>query len=141
MWKSSSPMRRPVATAWFIGSVLLAFVHGQQPVFRSSVSHIEVDAFVTDSRGAFVKDLPRDDFEILEDGRPQIVTTFSVMDLPVVAPSRSSTGVLESDVTTNARTDEGRLWVMLLDGTGNDYNDMRALKVARQFIDEGFGPN
>jgi hypothetical protein len=52
--------------------------------FRSSISHIEVDAFVTDARGAFVRDLTRDDFEIFEDGRPRIVNTFSFVDLPMV---------------------------------------------------------
>lgn len=125
-------------------AVLLALVHGQQPVFRSSVGHIEVDAFVTDAHGAFVKDLTSGDFEILEDGRPQVVSTFSFVDLPVVAAlPRSNIKPLESDVTTNARSDEGRLWVMLLDGSGSGstVNGLRVLNVARQFIEEAFGPN
>lgn len=124
-------------------SVLLALVHGQQPVFRSSVNHIEVDAYVTDTRGTPVNGLTKDDFEIIEDGRPQIVTTFSFVDLPIVAPrsARSRIGVIESDVATNAQSDQGRLWVMLLDGSGGTVGGLRALKVARQFIEEAFGPN
>ena len=132
-------MGRLLAAGSLIASVPLAFVHGQEPVFRSSVSHIEVDAYVTDARGAFIRDLTKDDFEILEEGRPQILRTFSFVDLPVVPPERSSSG--ESDVTTNAGSEEGRLWVMLLDGSGNPIARARALRVARQFIEEAFGPN
>src|SRR5262245_6960049 len=138
------PMSRPLVASSLMVSVLLAFVHVQRPVFRSSLSHIEVDAFVTDAHGASVKDLTSGDFEILEDGRPQVVSTFSFVDLPVVAPSpRSNIKPLESDVTTNARSDEGRLWVMLLDGSGSgsSVNGLRVLTVARQFIEEAFGPN
>jgi VWFA-related protein len=135
-------MRGQVAAGSLIASVLLTFVHGQQPVFRSSVSHIEVDAYVTDARGAFVKDLTKDDFEVFEDGRPQVLNTFSIVDLPIVAPPpRSNIKPLESDVTTNAGSDEGRLWVMLLDGAGSTVNALRKLRVARQFIEEAFGPN
>ena len=121
--------------------MLLVFVHAQQPVFRSSASHIEVDAFVTDIRGAFVKDLTKDDFEIFEDGRPQVVSSFSFVELPVVIPARSRSGAIESDVTTNAQSDEGRLWVMLLDGAGSTVSALKSLTAARQFIEEAFGPN
>ena len=42
-----------------------------QPVFRSGVQVVEVDARVFGTDGRFVADLTRDDFEILEDGAPQ----------------------------------------------------------------------
>jgi VWFA-related protein len=38
---------------------------------------VEVEAVVTDSRGNPAADLARDDFEVLEDGRPQPITHFS----------------------------------------------------------------
>jgi VWFA-related protein len=47
-----------------------------EPV-RISVTLVQVDAVVTDSKGHQVTDLKPEDFEILEDGRPQRITNFS----------------------------------------------------------------
>ena len=44
------------------------------PTFRVEVNYVEVDAIVTDAQGNAVTDLTLDDFEVLEDGRPQKVT-------------------------------------------------------------------
>ena len=135
-------MKSLLATVSLIAFLLLALVHSQQPTFRSSTTYVEVDAYVSNGRGEFVKDLNMDDFEILEDGRLQTISTYSFVDLPIFSPPlRSSIRSLESDVTTNARSDEGRLWVMLLDGASGEVPALRALNVARQFIEEAFGPN
>ena len=57
---------------------------GQPPVtFRAEVNYVEVDARVVDQKGAFVPGLTASDFEVLEDGKPQEVTVFSVVNLPV----------------------------------------------------------
>ena len=58
---------------------------GQQPAvtFRTETNFVEVHAIVTDQKGAFVKDLTRDDFEIYEDGRLQAPTVFSLVDVPL----------------------------------------------------------
>jgi len=63
-----------------------ASLGGQQPgqsvtprpdaVFRSGVELILVDVVVRDRRGAIVSGLTADDFELLEDGRPQQVRSF-----------------------------------------------------------------
>lgn len=57
---------------------LMVPVLAQQPTFRSSVDFVELDVFVTDGRGEFVKDLTAADFEILDDDQPQAVSTFSL---------------------------------------------------------------
>ena len=44
---------------------------------------MEVGAVVTDEQGRFVSTLGKDDFQILEDGRPQKVAGFSLVNLPV----------------------------------------------------------
>jgi len=49
----------------------------QGPTFRVEVSYVEIDAVVTDAEGKFVRGLTKDDFEILEDGKPQSVTAFA----------------------------------------------------------------
>jgi hypothetical protein len=51
-----------------------------QPIFRLSVSLVQLDAVVTDKRGQHVTTLGRDDFEVYQDGRPQPVVAVSYVD-------------------------------------------------------------
>lgn len=55
-----------------------------QGVIRITVNLVQVDAVVTDSKGHQVTNLRPEDFEILEDGRPQTITNFSY--IAVAAP-------------------------------------------------------
>jgi VWFA-related protein len=48
-----------------------------RPVIRVTVDLVQVDAVVTDSQGHRVTDLKPEDFQILEDGKPQKITHFS----------------------------------------------------------------
>ncbi len=52
-------------------------------IFRSGVDLVQVTATVRDGDGRLVGDLVRDDFEILEDGRPQPITQFDRGRVPV----------------------------------------------------------
>jgi VWFA-related protein len=47
------------------------------PVIRVTVDLVQVDAVVTDAKGRHVTGLKPEDFEILEDGKPQKITHFS----------------------------------------------------------------
>jgi VWFA-related protein len=47
------------------------------PVFRSTVNLILVDVVVRDRKGAIVTGLASDDFQLLEDGKPQQIVTFA----------------------------------------------------------------
>jgi Ca-activated chloride channel homolog len=51
--------------------------------FRSGVNLVEVYASVTDAAGQPVRNLTRDDFEILEGGEPQVLSTFTAGDVPL----------------------------------------------------------
>jgi Ca-activated chloride channel family protein len=51
--------------------------------FSSQVNLVEVYATVTDSAGHVVPDLSRDDFEVLEDGERQAVSTFTAGEFPL----------------------------------------------------------
>ena len=46
-----------------------------QPTFRADASYVRIDVYPT-ADGVPVTDLSRDDFEVLEDNRPQTVTAF-----------------------------------------------------------------
>jgi VWFA-related protein len=60
-----------------------------QGVIRITVNLVQVDAVVTDSKRRQVTNLKPEDFEILEDGRPQTITNFSY--ISVAAPTRGET--------------------------------------------------
>ena len=111
----------------------------ERPTFRSGVQYIEVDVRVTDKDGRPVRDLTADDFTLLEDGKPQPITTFSFIDLPIETREsrKAAVGTVESDVQTN--TDEGRMYVMLIGR--NRANPLRARLVARRFVEEAVAPN
>jgi len=49
----------------------------QQPTFRGGVRAVPVYATVTNSTGGFVLNLTKDDFEILDNGKPQTITEFT----------------------------------------------------------------
>src|SRR5262245_30439745 len=88
--------------------------NSQTPTFRLQVEYVEVDARVTDSKGNFVRDLTRDDFQILEDGKPQPLAAFSLVDIPSSQPVASSASI-EPDVQSNEHRFDGRVYVMILD--------------------------
>jgi len=48
----------------------------QPPVFRSGVQTVSLFATVTDATGRLIPDLTKDDFEILDNNKPQTVTLF-----------------------------------------------------------------
>ena len=56
------------------------------PILRITVTLVQVDAVVTDSRGKRVTGLAADDFELLQDGVPQKITYFSYIPEPEPLP-------------------------------------------------------
>jgi VWFA-related protein len=125
----------------------------QGPTFRVAVDFVEVDAVVTDRNGKFVRGLTKDDFEVFEDGKPQTVTTLTVVDLPTrrssvsaIAPAPAmvtpATASVAPDVRTNDGTFDGRVIVLMLDDLLVDAR--RSLPVRRlakdfinQFVEDG----
>jgi VWFA-related protein len=112
--------------------------------FRTEVNYVEVDAAVRDAQGSFVRDLRQGDFQVFEDGVPQAVTAFSLIDIPIVVSDRALflSEDLEPDVRSNADAPEGRLYALLLDDIHTDA--MRSVAVRRaatQFIERHLGAN
>ena len=63
---------------------------GPPPVtFAVEVGYVEVDAIVTDRNDQPVRDLTREDFTVLEDGKPQTIDLFSRSTSPTSGRSRS----------------------------------------------------
>lgn len=114
---------------------------GTPPVtFAVEVGYVEVDAIVTDRGGQPVRDLAREDFTVLEDGKPQTIELFTRVDIPYERPEPASPFPVPLDVQTNARPFEGRVYVIVLDELHT--SSTRSLLVraaARRFIERHFG--
>ena len=109
--------------------------------FLVEVNYVEVDAFVTDAQGNPITDLKADDFELLEDGQPQTVSSFLMVNLPIVRADQPlfARAPIEPDVRANQGGD-GRIYMILLDDL--HVHPTRAPKVRtalRQFIERSFG--
>jgi VWFA-related protein len=116
----------------------------QPPTFKLRVDYVEVDAVVTDQQGNLVKDLKKEDFQVLEDGKAQSVSAFTQVDIPIERADRSLVDPrpLEPDVRTNEKPFDGRVYVMVIDDLHtNAGRSLRVRTVARQFIERRLGAN
>src|ERR1051325_641623 len=70
----------------------------QEEVVKIGVTLVQIDAIVTDKQGRQVSDLGKDDFEVYEDGKRQLITNFSYFKTasaeapPVIAPPTAVKG-------------------------------------------------
>ncbi|HYE86707.1 MAG TPA: VWA domain-containing protein [Vicinamibacterales bacterium] len=118
----------------------------QQPpiTFRAEVNYVEVDARVLDRDGKFISGLTAADFQIFEDGKPQKVTAFSLVNIPVERVERPlfASKPVERDVRTNLEAADGRIYVIVLDDLHTaPLRSQRIKLAARQFIERYVGAN
>src|SRR5215203_62242 len=85
--------------------------------FQVEVNYVDVDVVVTDDGGNFVSGLTRDDFEVLENGKPQKIDTFSIVQIPVEKPAEFiyEGRPVAPDTQTNRKPFDGRVYVIVLD--------------------------
>jgi VWFA-related protein len=116
----------------------------QTPTFRVNVEYVEVDAIVTDRDGQFVRGLTKEDFQIFEDGKPQPISTFSIVDIPVDRLQRPlyAPEAIEPDIKSNEQPFDGRIYVMVVDDLQTYFGRTpRVRSAARQFIQQYLGAN
>ena len=114
----------------------------QLPTFKAEVEYVEVDALVTDERGAVVRDLRKEDFQIFEDGKSQSIAGFAFVEIPVETSDRSSSAHPEPDVRSNERPFAGRVYVLILDDLHTaPLRAPRVKRAAQQFIDRHLAAN
>ena len=119
---------------------------GEQPpvTFKVEVNYVEIDAVVTDQQGNFVRNLTKDDFTVFEQGKPQTVSVASLVDIPVEKfdPPLFKTKPVESDVRSNMKEFNGRVFVLVLDDLNTGFTRSGRVKAAaRQFIERYLGAN
>jgi VWFA-related protein len=109
----------------------------QEPIatFRAGVRAIPIDVVVTDQDGSPVRGLTVEDFEITERGRPQPITTFEAVDIPI---ERQLPDLADADVVTNEG--DGRIYLIVFDSISPTHAAY-AKRELRRFFDEHFGPS
>ena len=114
-----------------------------QPTFRSGVQIVEVDVRVFDKDNRFVTDLTQDDFELVEDGKPQrIDAMYLVRGQTGVGPGPdpTQTGVIAGSDSPAPPPVAPQTWIFFFDlnhltpGSGFD----RARKAVEDFVASRF---
>jgi VWFA-related protein len=114
------------------------------PNFKLQVDYVEVDAFVTDQQGRFVRDLNKEDFQVLEDRQPQTISAFTLVDIPIERATRPlfAAQPIDPDVKTNAQAFDGRVYILVLDDAHVQFQHTPGVKAAaRRFIEQNLGAN
>jgi VWFA-related protein len=116
----------------------------QPPTFKLRVDYVEVDVVVTDRQGNLVRDLKKEDFQVIEDGKAQSITTFSLVDIPIERADRPlfQADPIVPDVKTNEHPFDGRVYVLVIDDLHTTFGRTQRVKgAARQFIERRLGAN
>jgi VWFA-related protein len=94
----------------------------QQPTFRSGVTLVTTDVIARAERGQFVADLTRENFTILEDGQPQRIESFVMVQggrsynlLTPAAPAAAPEGLVLPQSRPKAADATGRVFLILID--------------------------
>src|SRR5688572_10032877 len=116
-----------------------------QATFRAGINYVRVDVIVTDRKDAPITDLRREDFEVLEDGKPQPIEQFRLVKVdgnpkagdPLPRQIRS-----RDDELMEASRDDVRIFAIVLD----DYHVRKTTAMSvreplTQFIRTQLRPN
>ena len=137
-------MRRFLAAAvvFIAGALPVA----QQPTFRAEINYVELPVRVLDAKGNFVRDLKPSDFQVFEDGKPQQIAAFGLVDLPAPVPGKAvpaTAAATPPGVLSVAALQQlgGRLYLFVVD----DYHilpaySFRTRQLLQSFIKERMGP-
>ncbi|MEI6670045.1 MAG: VWA domain-containing protein [Acidobacteriota bacterium] len=142
-----------------VSATTLGAAAGQTPppqkplaVFRSAIDLVTVNVVVRDKNGAVVKGLTRDDFTVIEDGKPQEVETFDFEEVDATdkAPPPSEIPTIlggvgkpqPSPLVGRPKVDmhDRRLVVLMFDlGSMQAEDTQRALDAAREYVTKKVG--
>ena len=104
--------------------------------FSVEVNYVEIDAIVTDAQGNFVRDLTKDDFEVVEEGKPQDLSVLSLVDIPIERPDAPlfSPTAIEPDVRSNTKEFNGRVFVLVLDDLQTHFARSVRVRAGREAV-------
>ena len=105
--------------------------------FPSAVELVTVDAVVTDKKNNPIENLTRESFQVFEDGKPQVITSFEAVVLP---PSPPSGPPKVRTISTNqgAEVRNGRTFIIVFDDVHlQPFQSNRAKAAIDQFLRNG----
>lgn len=113
-----------------------------QPSFRVEANFVRVDAYPTDAKGKPITDLTADDFEVLEDNKPQKVTQFEHIALSTTtAREERRDPVSGDDGRRQAADPRRRVFVIFLDTWHTDFaGAVRIRKPLVNMLERLIGP-
>ena len=111
----------------------------QTPVFRAGANYVRVDAYPT-LDGKVIRGLTKDDFELLEDGKPQTIAAAELVTFD--APDDSRGSMLSAREGLELAADpHNRVVVVVIDRAAFDLPMWRTLREdLRDFFDRQVGP-
>lgn len=132
-------------TALLVAAVAASLAAQQQPppTFRTGTSVVRVDVTVIDRRGSPVTSLTADDFDVREDGEPQTITAFKLVEASGVPTDDLSLEIRNPEhAKAEAARDDVRVFLIFWD----EYHieEFRSALYARSGFEkimmEAFGP-
>ncbi|MCE5306910.1 MAG: VWA domain-containing protein [Acidobacteriales bacterium] len=130
-------------SALFLCALVLSAQTSSEPTLRITVNLIQVDAVVTGKQGHSVPDLKKEDFEVLEDGKPRKVEYLSYIAAPVapVAPPSAAAPTAAPSLAAPREADARRSIAIVVDDFGLSFVSMHFVRDAlRKFVDEQMQP-
>jgi len=115
-------------------------------VIRINVNLVQVDAVVTDSKDRPVTDLQAEDFEVLQDGKPQPITNFSFITLgragaPAPRPAAAGKGAPPVPPAKIKPGEVRRTVALVVDDLGLSFESVyRVRQALKKFVDEEIQP-
>lgn len=119
-------------------------VSAQQAMFRTATQYVRVDVVVTDKDDKPIEGLTKDDFEIVDNGKPQQVDTFQFVKIPVVRRTLSRSAAAEPvpDVVSNQpATADSRLFAVVIDDMHLLEKDLIPIKALLMEFLQSLSPN
>ena len=116
----------------------------QPPTFRTSLETVRVDATVVDSNGKPIKTLTADDFALEEDGAPQRIDQFKLLELNGHPPEGDETSLAVTSrghAATEVAREDVRVFVVFWDDYHISQLSVTRLRDAlKKFLRDGLGP-
>ncbi|MGA3042107.1 MAG: VWA domain-containing protein [Bryobacteraceae bacterium] len=118
-------------------------------VFSVTTSLVQVDAVVTDAKGHYITDLSANDFQVLEDGKPQKITNFSYIRTgskaaPSAPPATGPKSVAALPPPPSAPPrieDVRRTMVLMVDDLGMSFESIAFVRYSlRKFVEKQMQP-
>lgn len=144
--KTIPPVRiRLVAFLWLTCGLWPSVSAHDIPSFKTSTELVLVDLVATDRDGNFIWDLRPDELEVLEDGKRQTVTFFSLQDRGTPIPAREPEGPGKPTPSISSvpiQTIEEGYYVFLMDLHSMPFDALgRSKEAIRSFVESRLGPN